>query len=40
MIKGVYVTCPGCRRKLGPYASMTTGTAKCAHCGKQFRVTK
>jgi ribosomal protein L37AE/L43A len=34
----IYVPCPGCRRKLGPFTRLTTGFARCAHCGTQFNV--
>ena len=34
----IYVTCPKCRRKLGPFTSLTTGLAQCAHCGERFMV--
>lgn len=36
----IYVPCPNskCRRKLGPFKSVTPGMARCAHCGTVFRV--
>lgn len=35
----IYVQCPKCRRRLGPFSRLTTGMAGCAHCGARFRVT-
>ena len=34
----IYVPCPKCGRKLGPYTRLTTGRAQCAHCGAVFDV--
>jgi len=34
----IYVPCPGCGRKLGPFSRISAGAAKCAHCGKAFNV--
>jgi ribosomal protein S27E len=35
----IYVSCPGCPRKLGPFTRLSAGRARCAHCGRQFNVT-
>ena len=35
----IYVPCPGCGRKLGPFTGITGGLMKCGHCGRQFNVT-
>ncbi len=38
MATAIFVTCPKCHRKLGPFSRLTTGMAKYAHCGAVFRV--
>ncbi|CAN5565946.1 hypothetical protein BH10ACT5_BH10ACT5_05490 [soil metagenome] len=38
-VKGlIYVPCPGCSRKLGPYTYLSEGAMKCGHCGRVFNV--
>ncbi len=34
----IYVPCPKCHRKLGPFTRLTAGSARCAHCGAVFMV--
>jgi ribosomal protein L37AE/L43A len=34
----IYVPCPGCGRKLGPYTRLTAGIMTCGHCSRVFNV--
>jgi hypothetical protein len=34
----IYVTCPYCRTKFGPYQRLGLGQRSCGRCGRSFNV--
>lgn len=36
--RAIYVTCPHCRTKYGPYSRVMLGTRSCSRCGRTFNL--
>ena len=34
----IYVTCPYCRTKYGPFQRVTLGMRSCSRCGRSFNL--